>query len=212
MIFSYEVIKVNLKKLKTAQIMKYYFVLLSMLIFFSCSTEKHFHRVDVEKNRYNSLFSEEKSFVLKGKALFKTNYCLGAKPPNNWRETQPFSIVKNTTLVFKKVNETGGYFSVKTDRSGLFIIPLYEGVWRYYLTESFKENNAPNIEDIPKNCDKFYNMPYGTIEIKKEMDSDTVYFNDISFNKEIKSMRDTTKTDSIFFYLPCNPCDLSVKP
>jgi len=192
--------------------MKFSIVLFLTVLFFSCSTSKDFHRDDVEKMRYESLFSNEKAYILKGKAIYKTSYCNAAKPPNNWIEKQPFTDLKNTTLIFEKAKETNIYLSTKTDSLGLFSIVLYEGLWRYHLSESFKPNNEPNTIDIPEKCDQFYNMTFGTIEIKKDLELDTVYFNDISYYKEITSMRDSTYTDSIYFYLPCNPCELSTKP
>lgn len=196
--------------------MKFYFPLFLIVLFFSCSTSKDYERnrdrENLEKMRYESLYANEKTYLLKGKAVFKTNYCDAAKPPNNWLQLQPFSNVKNTTLIFQKANEANFYFTTKTDSLGLFSIPLIEGVWRYYLTESFKPNNAQDLNDIPEKCEKFYDMPFGSFEIKKDTELDTVYFNDISFYQDIKSMRDSTKRDSIYFYLPCNPCDLSTKP
>lgn len=192
--------------------MKFYFFMYLTVLLFSCSTSKDFHRDNVEEMRYESLYDNEKTYVLKGKAVFKTSYCEAVRPPYNWLQTQPFSTVKNTTLIFQKANEANFYFSTETDSLGLFSIPLFEGVWRYYLTENFKPNNTQDLNDIPEKCEKFYNRAYGSIEIKKDTDLDTVYFNDISFHKEIKSMGDTTKTDSIYFYLPCNPCNLSTKP
>ncbi len=194
--------------------MKFSFVPLLIALLFSCSPGKDFirDRENVEKMRYESLFADDKSYLLKGKAIYKTDYCLGAKPPNNWSETQPFTNLKNTTLIFKKANETNIYISTKTDSLGFFSITLYEGVWRYHLTESFKPNNEPNTSEIPEQCDKFYDMPFGSIEIVRDTALDTTYFKDLGFSKDVKSMRDTTKTDSIYFYLPCNPCELSTKP
>jgi hypothetical protein len=192
--------------------MKYSLSLLVSLLVLSCSTSRDFDKENMEEIKHDSEFSEEKSVVLKGKAIYKMNYCGGARPPKNWLKSQPFQNVKNTTLIYRKVGSPDMEFKVKTDSLGLFSIRLYEGVWRYHLTESFKGNNAPNSYDVPAECDKFYNSPYGSLEIKIDAENDTVYGKDISFYKEIKSLGDKTKTDSIYFYLPCNPCALHVRP
>ncbi len=192
--------------------MKFCLYLFVVLLLLSCYSSRDFHRENVDKMRHDSVFSDEKSVVLQGKAVYKMNYCGGAKPPNNYMQTQPFQDVQNTTLIFRKVSDPDMNFKVETDRSGLFSIRLYEGVWRYYLTETFKESNAKNSIEIPTECEPFYNTPYGSLEIEIDHELDTVYFKDLSFYRELESMRDSTKMDSIFFYLPCNPCELSTKP
>lgn len=192
--------------------MKYSLSLIVSLVIISCSTSREFDRENLEEMKHDSEFSEEKSVVLKGKAIYKMNYCGGARPPKNWLKNQPFQNVKNTTLIYKKVGYPDMDFKVETDSLGLFSIRLYEGVWRYHLTESFKESNAPNSNDVPDECDKFYNSPYGSLEIKIDEEQDTVYVKDVSFYKDIRSIADPTQTDSIYFYLPCDPCNLSTKP
>ena len=192
--------------------MKHFLFLSLSFLLLSCSTSRDFHRENIEKMRHDSMFSDDNSVVIQGKAVYKMNYCGAAKPPNNYLQNQPFVEIKNTNLLFRKVSDPDLEFKVKTDSLGLFTTRLYEGVWRYYLTESFKENNAQNSTEIPAECDQFYNSPYGSLEIKIDHELDSVYFKDLSFYRALESTGDSIKIDSIYFYLPCNPCELSTKP
>lgn len=175
------------------------------LILFSCWSKK----ITIKSCDETKLQEIVTTYNLYFKAVYKQASCGGKEIPI---EYLLFNDVKNTEIKFKYASDTNVVYSARTDSNGLFNIKLPLGKWRYYITEEFAKENSNQYSNIPKKCDRFYNIPYGTIIIEYDSTTNKISAKNLSFYHKIKSLNNKAQRDSLFFYLPCNPCDLSTKP
>lgn len=153
------------------------YLIISILFLVSCGSNK-------TVNQTNKTNKEGNKILVIGVANYNSIYCGGARPNEEvLAEYNRLRSMKNTTIKFVNVDNLKSE-NTKTDEKGNFSVNLSAGSWEYYLSEDFYDSNIDDgLLEIQKKCDKFYNAPYGTIEI----------FSDTTVN--------------LIYHLPCNPCD-----
>ena len=174
-----------MKKLNYRQV-KHCLILVPLFMLFSCGSTK---QVSTEREVGDERNKTGLNCELSGKAVYTTSYCGGARPTSEIERMHatPRNI-KNTSLLFRKSGSDAEMSKfTKTDSLGNFTANLPSGKWEYSIAEDFYANNPEPGSEIPKKCDKFYRVPYGTLHVAA----------------------DTTGV-KLRFRLRCNPCDSSV--
>ncbi len=178
-------------------------------LFFSCFNYRYFRIKYPNKIKLDSNLTNLKYYCFKGTAVYNTQNCKGVFSnkdiSNNYKK---FRDIKKTTIKFELCSDTNIVFYSYTNNSAKFEVELIAGKWKYYLSSNFIDFNTDSLYEIPEKCCKFYNKPYGTINIIPDTINKNFSANLRSYNlssKKISSVNDTVK-DSLFFYFKCNPC------
>jgi hypothetical protein len=158
--------------------------LLVLFTLFSCGSMK---RESTEQKLDNS--QNNPTVEVSGKALYTTVYCGGARPtPEIQRMHATPRSIKNASLLFRKYGTDDAMKTfAKTDSLGRFTAKLPPGKWEYSIAEDFYNHNNEAGMEFPRECDKFYGIPYGTVQLSAD-----------------------TAGLELRFRLRCNPCDPSI--
>ena len=164
--------------------LNYGLILLALFTLFSCGSMKHeSSEPKIEDSQKNP------SFEVSGEALYTSVYCGGARPtPEIERmHATPRPLIKTSLLFRKSGSDSEMKKFAKTDSLGNFTANLPSGKWEYSMAEDFYEYNKEAGMEFPRECDKFYGVPYGTIHVRTD-----------------------TSGIELRFRLRCNPCDPSI--